>query len=246
MATATSIGEMTLEEAAREARGNWCEFDSFGWYDRPEDCEEWAIVYTHNRDSGLLELSNAEAIAEALAPFTEGDDADLRAEHHGHWAVGWVDGYAIRVYRNGAITEAFKTYHGLAARMADYPLLNEEDYSQKETDATIENLKNEGYDSDCFAPPEDWAGEVYSWLWDHNQSAVENRDDSGGYASKEEIAQALDALGYRIVWVVSYLDLGEVEEEFTEEWEAQSRCNELRAAGFLGATYTAVKPTKED
>ena len=89
--------------------------------------EEWAIVYTHNRDSDLLDQSNADAIDKALAPFTEGDSPDVRAEHHGHWACGWIDGYAIRVYRNGQITEAFRAYHALAARLADYPVLDEED-----------------------------------------------------------------------------------------------------------------------
>ena len=69
-------------------------------------------------------------------------------------------------------------------------------------------------------------------MWDNNQSAVENRDGQGGYASKAEIADALDALGYRIPWVVSYVDMGEVQEEFCEEWEAQERVAELCAAGF--------------
>ena len=31
------LGEMDLETAAREARGNWRKFDSFAWHDRPED-----------------------------------------------------------------------------------------------------------------------------------------------------------------------------------------------------------------
>ena len=208
--------------------------------------QEWAIVYTHNRDSDLLDQSNADAIDKALAPFTEGDNPDVRAEHHGHWACGWIDGYAIRVYRNGQITEAFRAYHELAARLADYPVLDEEDFSRREYEATLENLRNEGFDSDCFAPPEEWAGEVFSWLWDHNQSAVENRDGNGGYASKAEIGEALDALGYRILWVVSYVDTGEVREEYCEEWEAQGECEELRTAGFFGASLFRVFPQPEE
>ncbi len=235
------LGEMELETAAQEARGNWQEFDSFGWHDRPEGAEDWAIVYTHNRDSELFDQSNAAEIDKALAPFMEEEDADVRAEHHGHWACGWIDGYAIRVYRNGQITEAFRAYHELAARLADYPVLNEEDFSRREYEATLENLLSEGFDSDCFAPPEGWEGEVFSWLWDHNQSAVENRDGQGGYATKEEIGAALDALGYRILWVVSYVDLGEVQEEFCEEWEAEERVAELRAAGFH-ASYAERLP----
>jgi hypothetical protein len=238
------LGEIDLETGAREARGNWQKFDSFGWHDRPEDGAEWAIVYTHNRDSDLLDQSNADAIDKALAPFTEGDNPDVRAEHHGHWACGWIDGYAIHVYRNGQITEAFRAYPELAARLADYPVLDEEDFSRREYEATLENLRCEGFDSDFFAPPDNWETEVFSWLWDHNQSAVENRDGNGGYASKAEIAEALDGLSYRILWVVSYVDTGEVTEEYNEEWEAQERCEELRAAGFIGASYTAVSPAK--
>ena len=240
------LGEFDLETGAREARGNWQKFDSFGWHDRPEDGAEWAIVYTHNRDSDLLDQSNADAIDKALAPFTEGDNPDVRAEHHGHWACGWIDGYAIRVYRNGQITEAFRAYHELAARLADYPVLDEEDFSRREYDATLENLRSEGFDSDYFAPPEEWAGEVFSWLWDHNQSAVENRDGNGGYATKAQIGEALDALGYRILWVVSYVDTGEVREEYREESEAKERCEALRADGVLGATYCEQLPTYEE
>ncbi len=237
------LGEMDLETAAKEARGNWRKFDCFSWHDRPEDCAEWAIVYTHNRDSDLLDQSNADAIDKGLAPFLEGPN--VRAEHHGHWACGWIDGYAIRVYRNGQITEAFRAYHALAARLADYPILDEEDHSRREYEATLENLRNEGY-ADCFAPPEEWAGEVFSWLWDHNQSAIENRDGNGGYATKAQIGEALDALGYRILWVVSYVDTGEVREEYREESEAQERCEALRADGVLGATYCEQLPTYEE
>ena len=37
-------------------------------------------------------MSNADAIAEAMEPFTEGDDPDVVLEIHSHWAVGHVDG----------------------------------------------------------------------------------------------------------------------------------------------------------
>ena len=104
------------------------------------DPDNWAIIYTHNRDSGLLDQSNADAIAEALKAFSETDDADVVFESHDHWAVGHVDGFSIRVYRNGEITEAFKTYHDLMEQMDGYPILDEEDYSNREYEATLENI----------------------------------------------------------------------------------------------------------
>jgi hypothetical protein len=136
------IGEMTLEDAAREAAGNWRSWTCFVW-DRKEDLsdrENWSIIYTHNRDSGLLDQSNAEVIAKALTPFTTGDDADVVFESHAHWAVGHVDGFSIRVYRDGEITDAFHTYHALSEQLADYSILDESDYSEREHDATLDNV----------------------------------------------------------------------------------------------------------
>ena len=193
------IGEMTLEDAAHEAAGNWQRFTCFVWFRESEiaDPDAWAIIYTHNRDSGLLDLSNADAINEALAPFTEGDDPDVVMESHNHWAVGHVDGFSIRVFRDGRITDAFRSYHNLMEQLDGYPVLDEEDYSRREYEATLENitdaawrLKNE-YDL-----PDGWESAVFSWFWDHRQSAVENRGDQGGYPEEGDLRDAFGALGY--------------------------------------------------
>ena len=199
MATAT-IGELDLESAAKEAVGNWQEFDCFSW-DRSndiEDTDQFCLVYTHNRDSGLLDQSNAEAIAEAMKPFLDREPCDVMEEHHNHWAVGWVDGYAIRVYRRGRITKAFRTWHDLQSRLADYPILDEDDYSTRAYEATLENIADSARrlkrDYDL---PSDWAFEVYRWLSDHDCSEIENDDDRGGYPSEEWVRRAFTALGFK-------------------------------------------------
>jgi hypothetical protein len=195
----TTIGEMTIEDAAREAAGNWRRFTCFVWdRDRElDDPDEWAILYTHNRDSGLLDVSNAEAISEALTPFADSDDPDVMFESHSHWAVGHVDGFSIRVIKDGEITEAFRAYHALAERLADYPVLDESDYGEREYVATVENITDAAWrlkrDYDL---PEGWECDVYSWFWDHRQRAVENRDDQGGYPEEEDLRDAFEALGY--------------------------------------------------
>ena len=48
----TRLGELTTEQAATEAAGNWRDFSCFAWFrqrelKRPQD---WAVFYTHNRD----------------------------------------------------------------------------------------------------------------------------------------------------------------------------------------------------
>ncbi|WP_206108079.1 hypothetical protein [Paludisphaera soli] len=192
-----TIGEMTLEVAATQAAGNWRRFSCFCW-GRNHDLDDpgdWAIIYTHNRDSGLLDLSNAQAVAKAIWPFTEDDDPDVVMESHGHWAVGHVDGFSIRVYRDGEITDAFRTYHDLVERLAEYPILDEEDYGRREYEATLENIADSawrlkgGYDL-----PEGWEGDVHSWLSEHRQRAVENLADQGGYPEEDDLHNAFEAL----------------------------------------------------
>ncbi len=193
------LGELTLEDAAKEAAGNWQSWTCFIWdRERALDApESWGIFYTHNRDSGLLDQSNADAITEAMERFTDTDDPDVVMESHSHWAVGHVDGFSIRVYREGEITDAFKAYHDLMEQLDGYPILDEEDHSRREYEATLENINDAAWRlKDEYELPDGWESEVFSWFWDNRQSAVENRDDQGGYPSEDDLRAAFDALLY--------------------------------------------------
>jgi len=194
------LAELSLEDAAREAAGNWQHFECFAWH-RARDLsspDDWTIVYTHHRDSGLLDQSNAAVIEEALEPFTKGRNPDVVPEHHSHWAVGHVNGFSIRVFKRGRITKAFRKYHELAERMAEYPVLNEEDYSRRQYDTTIANLIDAAWRlRNEYELPEGWEYEVYDWLSENDDSAIEDTDDRGGYPSEDQLRSAFDALGYK-------------------------------------------------
>jgi len=192
-----ALGELTLEEAAKQAAGNWRKFECFVWHRRSEiaDPDNWAILYTHHRDSGFLDQSNASVIEKALEPFTEGDDPDVVFESHQHWAVGHIDGFSVRVFRNGEITDAYRTYRRLQEGIADYPVLDEEDYSNREYEATLENMRDTAWRLKReFDLPEGWEGEAYGWLSDNNCRAIENRDDQGGCPSEDELREAFESL----------------------------------------------------
>jgi hypothetical protein len=196
----TRLGELDLIDAAREAAGNWQKFKCFAWYRNSElkKPEFWSVVYTHNRDSGLLDQSNAAVINKAMLPFSEGNDPDVVMESHNHWAVGHVDGFSIRVFRRGRITKAFRTYHELAKQMAIYPILDESDYSEREFNATYENVGKAAWRlKQDFELPEDWQSEVFSWLSDHRDNALESRDDNGGWPSEEDLESAFESLRYQ-------------------------------------------------
>jgi hypothetical protein len=194
-----TIGEMTLEDAARKAAGNWQSWTCFVWFRDSEvgDLQSWSIIYTHNRNSGLLKQSNAEVIAKALNPFTTGDEPDVVFERHSHWAVGHVDGFSIRVYRDGEITDAFRAYHELTERLAEYPILDETDYAEREHEATLDNLADACWRlKSRYQLPDGWDSEIYSWLSENRPGSVENRDDQGGYPSEADIREAFGSLGY--------------------------------------------------
>lgn len=177
------LGEMALPDAAKEAAGNWQEFDCFAWFrlDDLKDPENWAIIYTHHRDSGLLDQSNAEAFSEALQPFADGDDPNVVFENHRHWAVGSIDGFSIRVFHRGHVTRAFRKYHELAQRLADYPVLDEDDYCRREYEVTLENIMNAAWRlKNEYELPENWESTVYSWFSENDCSAIDNCDDEGG------------------------------------------------------------------
>lgn len=184
------------EDLAKELVGNWKKFGSFAWFNEPEDGDNWTLINISHRDSGLLAQSNADAIKNELEPFTYGKNPDVNFEGHSHWAVGYVNAVAIRVYKRGKITKAFKKYTELHCALENHSVLDESDYHKREYEATLENITNEG---PCFSnvndPPEDWANKVFGWLWDHNQRAIESIDDRGGYPTNEQICEALSALG---------------------------------------------------
>lgn len=197
MKTETLYDEISIEEAAMEAAGNWQTFDCFSWWqkDEIELPEDWMIHYTHHRDSGLLDQSNAEQIRKKLEPFTEGDDPDVVEESHNHWAVGHIDGFSLRVFRDGEITEAFRTLHKLMESLAAYPILNEEDFSNRELEATVDNIVDAAWRlRDDYDLPKDWQYEVYSWLSDHECNELESTSDQGGYPSEDSLSRAMDAL----------------------------------------------------
>jgi hypothetical protein len=196
----TALGTMDLKEAAEDVAGNWKRMKCFIWYRATElkDADKWAVIYTSHRDSGLLDQSNAAVISKALKPFTENDNPDVVFESHSHFLVGHIDGFSIRVFKRGRITKAFRKYHELAERMDAYPILDEDDYSNREYEATYENiplaagsLKHE------YELPEDWQSEVFSWLSENNESSLESRDDQGGWPTEEQIKAAFTALGYQ-------------------------------------------------
>ena len=128
---------MNIEERAAAMADNHKNYKDFSWTDRPSE-GVWCLHYTHTRDSDRVERSNGKAIAVEM--LKESSD-DVSLEHHTHFAVGWVDGVAVKVYGDdGAVTEAFQKLHELLEKIEEYPILDEDGYSSLENDELTEQM----------------------------------------------------------------------------------------------------------
>ena len=145
-------------KAADECVGNWLKFESFGWADAP-DPRYWTRAELSHRDSSILDQSNAAVIERTL------EETDPEGEDHyeisaSHWAVGWTEGLAIRVFKDGTnelhgrgrghgalgmptdedLTPCFRAFYELMSSLADYPVLDDEDYCRREHEDFEETL----------------------------------------------------------------------------------------------------------
>ena len=188
-----------LKEAATALAGNWRKFRCFVWWREREmnDADQWGIVYTDNRDSGLIDQSNAAVIREALLPFSKGRNPTVVFESHSHWAVGHVDGFSIRVFSRGRITKAFRKYYELNEQLDDRLILDESDYSNREYDSALEGIELAAWRVKiAFVLPDDWLTRVYDWLSENDERQLENKDDQGAFPSEDSLREAFTALEF--------------------------------------------------
>lgn len=200
-----------LEDLATKAAGNFLSWENYSsgltddpkrkdssYYEYVPDLDNWTIEYVdRGSQSTLVDESNAAYIKEALTPFMDGEDPDVVEYNARHWAVGSLSGYRIRVRKGGEITQAFRVWAEIKEALDRYPILNETDHSEREFDATVDNIKSIGRRWVADNAPSSWPGDVEYWLA-HNgyETELESRSDQGGYPSDESVRAALTALGY--------------------------------------------------
>ena len=89
------------------------------------DFDDHYIAYGQNRDSDALRRSNFTCFLEELG----GEDGDrVMVVRQGHWAVGWIELLMIRKDND----EALETADDILDALADYPVVNEEHFSELE------------------------------------------------------------------------------------------------------------------
>lgn len=92
-----------------------------------------------NRDSDLLTESNWNEQIKTLHGLSTQTVNDLTAYEivrEGHWACGWIEWVAIRP----DAAEVIAAMETLAARLENYPVLNEDDWSMREHESACESF----------------------------------------------------------------------------------------------------------
>lgn len=193
----------TIEKLAREMAGNWLSMDSFSWYGRDDNVDHtWGLYHYVNRDSDLLTQSNAAQILEIMAPYIK--RGTVTEQRFNHWACGWIDALAIRVYtKSGKTTRAFETfYEDIYCALENYPVLDDEHYTLLEQNTAYDNIKSalqydisskvENYD--LLLLDDQIQYRVFDQI-DGDNGAAYNHDGQGFYPSENELITALLELG---------------------------------------------------
>ena len=179
----TAEYQAEAEQAVKEA----AQLTDFSYRGDKDLGRTWAMTFSKSRDSGILEKSNYDAVKGDLERRFPRDVSD---ERFSHFAVGWLDHLLVRMLdKNGKVTKA-----GIAAlewknRLESYPVADDEDFSRREFEATLDNIRSTG------SLDEHTAQKVYDWLSENDQRALENADDQGGAPSEDQIDKALKAMG---------------------------------------------------
>ena len=119
----------TLKNIIRNPSG----FDSFANYMGEIPTDEWLCLLTRTRDSDLLTESNFETAVQMLG----GENENVEIHRFGHWACGWWESLAVK-----ANTQQAKIAEKIEEKLEAYPILDEDDFSEKEHEVAQDVWKN--------------------------------------------------------------------------------------------------------
>lgn len=109
-------------------------FDAAGAF--LDDRQNWLVVpVSRTRDTGPFEESNFETALEMLG----GESEDVEVHRFGHWGPGWFELILV-----APETDAAKKAEDIEASLENYPVLDDEDLSEREWDDFVESWNSWG------------------------------------------------------------------------------------------------------
>lgn len=162
------------------------------------DRQDWLVApVTQTRDSGPLAESN---FASFLAEVG-GESETVEVHRFGHWGPGWFE--IILISPN---SPHLKRAEELEASLADYPVLDEQDYSKREHEEYCESW-------DCWGR-KDYTKEIKARLFQEYPNGVsedctdDEIDDAISELTTEEIDSLRDAAANKVNWEYQAEDSG--------------------------------------
>lgn len=131
-----------------------------------EDYSEWFVApLILTRDSSVLEESNWKS---ANQMFEECKDSDDYASlSFGHWACGWFEIIVVK-----PDSEAQKIAEDICKRLEDYPVLDEDQFSEMEWDVHHDQILEACYDAINYAEMEEDVREHFDIASDDSYNLV--------------------------------------------------------------------------
>lgn len=106
-------------------------FDAAGIAGARHGISEWFVApVTRNRDSGTLEQSNWDVFLREMG----GESDTVQVHRFGHWACGWFEVIVIDPADTAAVLSALQ----MQTALEDYPILDDDHFSEAELNAAIE------------------------------------------------------------------------------------------------------------
>ncbi len=92
----------------------------------PPDQQDWLVSLSRNRDSDCLTESNFHSALKSLG----GESETVQVHRFGHWACGWFEVILV-----APDSDAAKEAEQIEAALADYCVLDDSDFSERENEA---------------------------------------------------------------------------------------------------------------
>jgi len=187
------------------------------------DYEGYYILYSMNRDSDYLTVSNFETILKLFEDIGVNvvEDYDMSSDKHPsvinvrmkHWLVGWIDTIMIHEDASSVIWDQVESINN---SLSDYPVLDDDDFYQKESD-----IINESYDSYIKDEFTDIIKKHYDLYDIEEKDSVMSKwylDELIDLCNTEYIIENNSAYVYNINDIVEHLDIEKVKEYFNIEF----------------------------
>lgn len=129
----SELKEYAAERSWHKQMSESTGFDSYANYSGPR-LGDLVVVLSRSRDSEILEDSNFESALEMLG----GVSRHVTVERSEHWGCGWIELILV----NPKSAKHLKIAYKISQSLKDYPVLDNNDYSERESEYRSEYAKS--------------------------------------------------------------------------------------------------------